>query len=193
MQGKNDDKVLYSIDFKDLSYGDHSFEFKVDDKLYALYEGCEVSGGECDVTVEMQRSESMLNLSVEIAGDAVVECDRCLEPCSVEIDYLAPLIVRFSDEEELAGEYDGEVMWLPTASSNIDLTHYIYESILLSLPYQRVHEEGECDPEMLKQFRIVTGEEFAKIEEECEESDNETMPADELAKLQALKEMMTKE
>ncbi len=193
MQDKTNDKGLYFIDFKDLSYGDHSFEFKVDEKLYALYEDCEVSGGVCDVNVEMQRSESMLNLFVEIEGDAIVECDRCLEPCSVEIDYQAQLIVKFSDEEELKDEYDGEVMWLPTAATSVDLTHYIYESILLSLPYQRVHEEGDCNPEMMKQFRIVTGDEFAKIEEDAEESDNETMPTEELAKLQALKEMMMKE
>ncbi|MFR9557546.1 MAG: DUF177 domain-containing protein [Rikenellaceae bacterium] len=183
---------MYSIDFKALSYGEHSFEFRVDDKLYALYEDCEVSGGVCIAKVELQRSEYMLNLFVEIEGDAIVECDRCLEPCSVEIEYAAPLIVKFSDNEDIEDDFDGDVMWMPTATTTLDLTHYIYESIILSLPYQRVHDEGECNPEMLQKFRIVTGEEFAKIEEECEESDNETMPADELAKLQALKEMMMK-
>ena len=40
----------------------------------------------------------------------------------------------------------------------VDLAQYIYESIVLSLPYQRVHPEGECDPEMLGRFRIVSDE-----------------------------------
>ena len=44
----------------------------------------------------------------------------------------------------------------------------IYESICLSLPYQRVHpddSEGRstCDPDMLSRFRIVSEEEFDRL------------------------------
>jgi uncharacterized metal-binding protein YceD (DUF177 family) len=47
----------------------------------------------------------------------------------------------------------------------IDLEQYIYESIVLSLPLQRVHPEdvhGQplCNPAMLERFKIVTQEEF---------------------------------
>ncbi|MFI3259132.1 MAG: DUF177 domain-containing protein [Rikenellaceae bacterium] len=192
MQRQTTPKSDFSIDFKELSHGEHGFKFHVGESLFALYEGCEVLGGDCDCEVTLQKSENLLQLEVEITGDVEVECDRCLEPCAVEIDYAEPLIVKFSDEEELNGEFDGEVMWLPTATTTLDLAQYIYESIILSLPYQRVHEEGDCNPEMLEQFKIVTGEEFAQIEKESEESDNETMPKEELAKLQALKEKMMK-
>ena len=46
----------------------------------------------------------------------------------------------------------------------VDLKQYIYESIVLSLPYQRVHPEGMCNPDMLERFRIVSDQEFASIE-----------------------------
>lgn len=187
----------YIIDFKDLSFGEHTFNFTVDGELFAGYEGCEVLGGSCNVDVNLQKSESMLVLEVAIEGEVQVECDRCLEPCSVEVDYVAPLLVKFSDSDELKDEYDGEVMWLPTATRSVDLAHYIYESIILSLPYQRVHDEGECNAEMLEKFRIVSGEEFEQIEGEIEqaieEADNETMPAEELEKLAALKAKMLQE
>ncbi len=183
----------YIIDFKDLKVGDYHFDFSVGASLFAPYEECEVLGGDCEVKVEMQRSESMLSLQVAITGDVEVACDRCLEPCAVEVDYDAPLVVKFIDEARLTEsefEYDGEVMWLPTGATELNLAQYIYESIILSLPYQRVHEEGDCNPEMMERFRIVTGEEFEEIEKASEESDNETMPADQLAKLQALKAKM---
>ncbi|MFI3247788.1 MAG: DUF177 domain-containing protein [Rikenellaceae bacterium] len=183
----------YSIDFKDLKEGEYRFEFPINGELFALYEGCEVLDGDCQATITMQRSESMLVLDVDIEGDIDVECDRCLDPCSVEVDFQEQLIVKFSDEEGLQGEGDGEVMWLPKASTSVDMTHYIYESIILSLPYQRVHAEGECNAEMIKKFKIVTGEEFDEIEAQAAESDNETMPAEELGKLAALKVMMEKE
>ena len=72
------------------------------------------------------------------------------------------LTVKFSDGE--TDEYDGEMMWISPSESEVDLAQYIYESIVLSLPYQRVHPEGECDPAMLERFRIVSDSEFAAIE-----------------------------
>ena len=33
---------------------------------------------------------------------------------------------------------------------------YIYESIVLSLPYRRVHPDGECDPDMMARFTPAT-------------------------------------
>ena len=48
------------------------------------------------------------------------------------------------------------------------LSQYIYESICLSLPYQRVHPVGSdgksgCDPDMLARFNIVSEEEFDRL------------------------------
>ena len=92
--------------------------------------------------------------------------------------------MKFSDEPR---EYDGEVLWLLPGEDEVDLSQYIYESIVLSLPYQRVHPEGECDPEMLKRFRIVSDEEFSAIENRAEEHG---VPEGEWAKLAALREQM---
>ena len=66
-------------------------------------------------------------------------------------------------------EYDGEVMWLSPADDEVDLTQYVYESIILSLPYQRVHPEGGCDAEMMRRFRIVSSEELDALEAKAEE------------------------
>ncbi|MEG2365470.1 MAG: YceD family protein, partial [Alistipes sp.] len=79
----------------------------------------------------------------------------------VPIHFEGRLVVKFSDEID---EYDGEVMWISPSASEVDLAQYIYESIVLSLPYQRVHPEGMCDPEMLARFKIVSDAEFAAIE-----------------------------
>lgn len=126
----------------------------------------------------------MLTADVRITGHVVVACDRCLEDCRIPIDFEGQLLVKFSDEPR---EYDGEVLWLLPGEDEVDLSQYIYESIVLSLPYQRVHPEGECDPEMLKRFRIVSDEEFSAIENRAEEH---AVPEGEWAKLAALRERM---
>lgn len=151
----------YSIAYKGLRPGPHDFDFKVGGELFRAFGSEEIKDGDCDVRVLLDRAETQLTLDVKITGRVVVACDRCLEDCSVPVDFEGQLLVKCSDEP---GEYDGEVMWLLPSEDRLDLAQYIYESIVLSLPYQRVHPEGECDPEMIGRFRIVSGEEFEAVE-----------------------------
>ncbi len=139
----------YTIAYRGLRSGLHDFHFKVDGGLFRAFGSTEIKDGDCDVSVALERGESMLTLDVTVDGSVVVECDRCLEDCNVPIHYEGQLLVKFSDEVH---EYDGEVMWLLPMEDEVDLTQYIYESIVLALPYQRVHPDGECNPDMLERF-----------------------------------------
>ena len=179
----------YSVAYKGLKNSSFDFIFEVDDALFVAYESKEIMGGNCRVEATMFKGESQLECDFTITGEVTCECDRCLEPCQVPIDYEGHLIVRISDEE---GEYDGEVMWLNPAENEVDLTQYIYESIVLSLPYQRVHPEGECNPDMLARFTIATEADIEALEAEAE-SDNSGINEGDFNKLAALKAQMEKE
>ena len=159
---------LYKIAYKGLKVGSYSFDFKVDNALFEAYETEEIKGGNCDVRVELNRTEAMLELNISIQGEVICLCDRCLEECPIAIDYNDNLLVKFSDETDY---YDGEVMWISPAEDMVDLTQYIYESIVLSLPYSRVHQEGECNPEMLASFSEITEEELEELEAKAQEAD----------------------
>jgi uncharacterized metal-binding protein YceD (DUF177 family) len=178
---------LYKIAWKGLKNGSYSFDFKVDNALFEAYETEEIKGGACDVRVELNRSESMLEAHIEIEGEVICECDRCLEDCPIAIEYDGDLVVKFSDESDY---YDGEVMWISPSEDMLDLTQYIYESIVLSLPYSRVHEEGECNPEMLASFSAITEEELEALEAKAEEADVVGLDDYNKSVLEALKEQM---
>lgn len=151
----------YSIAYKGLKNGSHDFSFKVGGAFFEAFGSVEIKDGDCSVSVALAKADAQLTADVSIQGGVVVACDRCLEDCRVPVDFEGRLLVKFSDEPQ---EYDGEVLWLAPGEDEVDLAQYIYESIVLSLPYQWVHPEGGCDPEMLRRFRIVSGEEFAEIE-----------------------------
>ena len=182
--------TLYSIPFKGLKNGSYEFDFQVDDKLFEAYERVEIKSGDCKAHVELKRSETMLELNVAISGEVICECDRCLEDCPIEVDYEGELVVKFSDEID---DYDGEVMWISPSESSLDLTQYIYESIVLSLPYRRVHEEGGCNPEMLASFTTISEEELEALEASAEESDVMTLDDRNKSLLEALKAQMEQE
>ena len=68
-------------------------------------------------------------------------------------------------------------MLFRSSETELNVAQYIYESICLSLPYQRVHpDDGEghstCDPDMLSRFRIVSEEEFGRLCSEAEADGN---------------------
>ena len=177
----------YSIGYKGLSNSIFDYDFVVDNDLFTAYESREVLGGDCRVKVVLKKNDNQLDVDVAIEGEVVCECDRCLEPCPIAIDYEGHLLVRISTEE---GEYDGEVMWLNPAEEKLDLTQYIYESIILSLPYQRVHTEGECNPDMMARFAQVTAAEMEAIEARAGRGNKPTIDEGDFNKLAALKAQM---
>ena len=179
--------TLYSIAYKGLKNGSYDFDFQIDDKLFEAYERVEIKSGNCKAHVELKRSETMLELEVTISGEVICECDRCLEDCPIGVDYSGELVVKFSDEID---DYDGDVMWISPSEDKLDLTQYIYESIVLSLPYRRVHEEGGCNPEMLAAFTEISEEELEEMEAEIEQSDVVGLDDHNKELLEALKRQM---
>jgi uncharacterized metal-binding protein YceD (DUF177 family) len=143
-----------------LSSGLHTFDFEVDDTLFGEMESNEIKGGNCNVHVCVNSSDAKLDVNVMISGSVVVECDRCLDDCSIPVEYSGLLTVRFSD---LQHDYDGDTMWI-AKGDQLSLKQYIYESIVISLPYRRVHEEGGCNPEMVARF-MVADDEAVEVED----------------------------
>ena len=155
----------YSIAFKGLGEGTHRFDMKVDDRFFEAFEGSEIRRGNADVRLTLDKRGNGMALDFDIRGEVAVECDRCLEEFMMPVGYTGTLAVRYSETEQ---ESDGEVMWIGPSETEIDLSQYIYESICLSLPYQRVHPVGSdgksgCDPDMLARFNIVSEEEFDRL------------------------------
>lgn len=153
----------FCIPFKGLKSGSHHFEFKIDKAFLEAVGDEELIDADVDVEVEMTKTAQMLTFEVGMEGSAWVECDRCLDELEYPVEADDTLYVKFSEEEI---EFDGEVLWLNPADDELDLSGYIYETLLLALPYQRVHESiEECNQEMIARFRIVSEEEFEEIAE----------------------------
>ena len=187
----------YSIDFQGLSHGKHHFEFDIDDSLFSLWEESEIKRGKGRAAITLNRHSTMLEVETRIAAEVAISCDRCLEDFMLPVNFAGELIVKLTDQP-VDEESDGEVMWLHSQADRLPLAQYIYESIILSLPYQRVHPDiKDCNPEMLKRFRIVSRNEFEQIEQELgahsiEEELGEEEPQ-ELTRLKEMKERLEKE
>ncbi len=144
----------YIIHFKGLKEGVHNFAFAIEKPFFEAYDHLEIPDGNVEVKVELVRKTSFLDLTVDLSGQLQAQCDRCLEYFSLPVSYAGHLVVRFSETDR---EPDDEIIYLHPEDSRLDLRHYLYECISLSLPMRKVHPDlpnGEtgCDPEMLKRL-----------------------------------------
>lgn len=183
----------YDIAWKGLSEGSHQFDFDINDDFFAAFEGSEIKGGELTATVNMHKSSRLLTFETRINGNVITECDRCLGRLSLPVDYSGVLQVKFSDEP---ADYDGEIMWLHPDEGTVPLAQYIYESIVLSLPYRRIHgtdSEGHslCDSDMLARFSIVDAEAFDTMTANDSTTLADTMEGEKLRQLKAMIEDKT--
>ena len=158
-------EIEYVIPYKGLTAGRHGFEFDITLQLFEQFGYADVKDASVKARVELERMREKLLLDVVMSGEVTVECDRCLEELALPVEYSGAMEVKFfRDETERGAEDDEDVMWISAGDNEIDLTRYLYESVILSLPYKRVHEEGRCNQAMLERFRIVSQEEFDALQ-----------------------------
>ena len=81
-------------------------------------------------------------------GTVIVPCDRCLSDLELRIETTDALNVK------LGKEYadDGDCVIVPEAEGYLDLAHFIYEFIVLSMPIACCHEPGKCDDTMMHEL-----------------------------------------
>jgi uncharacterized metal-binding protein YceD (DUF177 family) len=96
----------------------------------------------------MDKSETMLDLAFHIFGKAVSACERCLDTIEIPIDINEKLIVNLFAKKT---EFDDFFWELSGQENKIDVTHFVYETIVLAMPENIKHFEVEdCNPDIVK-------------------------------------------
>ncbi len=144
----------YTLPFSGLSEGKHQFDFAVDDRFFAEFETSEVVKGELKIQVELEKSSTYLSLSFSIRGTVELVCDRCLENFIYPLESNRKLLVKFSEKQV---EDEAELIYLHPNDFQVEISQYIYEFVILSLPIRRIHPNGKngesmCDPVMIKKL-----------------------------------------
>lgn len=156
------------VQFSGLKPGRYEYEYKLGNTFFEAFENEEIREGEVNFKVVLERQERMLFFTFSFKGEVKSVCDRCLGDISVPVEGEETLCVKFSDTETTD---DDDVFFLPENAYKIDLAQWMYEYVVVSMPMQHVHPEGECDSEMLK---FISDERID--DEETSEEQAETDP-----------------
>jgi uncharacterized metal-binding protein YceD (DUF177 family) len=155
----------YQIVYQGLSEGLHEFNFNINNSFFENIEYSEIEKGELKTEVLLNKKSTFLELDIKMEGFVELICDRCLGEYKQKIKFKGKLYVKFSESE---GDLDDDVICLSPSDHELDIAHYLYESIRLSIPLKRVHPykmgKSTCDPEMIKNIYNLNIEESAEDE-----------------------------
>lgn len=120
------------------------------------------------MVVVLTKNPDMMELRLDIMGSVEVPCDRCLESFDQPVQIAETLFVKFAGESI---EQMEDLLILSEKEHELDISGYIYEYIILHLPYQRIHPDDShgrsmCNKEMIKHL-----EEYLTDHETKEHSD----------------------
>lgn len=157
----------YLIPFIGLKIGKHPFEFQVNNKFFESYDYHEFENCDIKVNLVLEKKSTMLELSFKHSGTVYVPCDLTNEMFDLKVKGKLKLIVQFGDEFNNDNE---ELLILPHGEHQIDVTQYIYEMIVLSIPLKRIHpgiKDGTLKTEVLDKLNSLNKKELKeKIKKE---------------------------
>lgn len=169
----------YTIPFVGLKQGEHHFEYKIDNTFFTHFEYEGYHNVAVLATVNLIKKSSSLELNFLITGKVNVNCDVTNEPYDQQIEGEHQLIVNFGEE---FNDEDDALLVVPHGTFEIDVHHFIYELIILSLPAKLVHpgvDDGTLQSDILKKLEELT----PKDNEEKSSNDNIDPRWEELKKL----------
>lgn len=139
------------VELNGLSSGKTVLEGRVGSEFFAGFGNGEILGADVRVRTVVEKSGSCIGVDMALDGEVTVACDRCLEDLVLPVRRDVLLDVKFSGGEKQE-QQDGEreVVCLPGDDTELDLRQTVYDYVCLSMPLQRHHEDGGCNPEALK-------------------------------------------
>lgn len=154
----------YKLQLNTLGDGEHKYSFRLSNEFFNGVDSNDILGGDVEVDLSLTRNSEDILFNFNFKGEVVVECGRCLEEMEVAISAQNTLKAKigagYNDEE-----ITDEVVEIPLYDQEIDLTWYLYEFVVLSLPLKTTHPEGECNEDMITLLTQHQVDEFNDVED----------------------------
>lgn len=147
----------FEIAWQGLKPGVHTFQYEIDDRFMKAHgeEEDDVKSLSAQVKVTFDKKTNFFLLHFDIGGFAIVACDRCGDDFRLQLWDEFDLLIKLAGEDSEELDEESDVVFIPRSETVIDLSNWLYEFVMLSIPLQRIHPdsaEGKagCNPEALR-------------------------------------------
>jgi uncharacterized metal-binding protein YceD (DUF177 family) len=112
-----------------------------------------ISGGKVEIMMALNKKESFYQLDFSYQGYVNQTCDRCGDDFELPMSFKFDTLLKHGPEA-----MEDENLWVVGQDCvNLDLHHYLYESLCLFLPTKVTHKkESDCNQELLKKLEDLS-------------------------------------
>ena len=142
-----------------LKIGKHEFKFELADSFFENNEYSLIQKGKILVNLNFEKKETMMIGNYNISGRVTLSCNRCNDDLSIDIDGDYQLVYKFDSTET----NDESLVIVFPEEFELDIKDSMLELINVSLPARAVHDEGECNNDMvdlLDEYVVNSEQEF---------------------------------
>ena len=146
----------FEIAWQGLKPGVHTFQYDINDRFMQEHgepEG-DVTSISAQVKVTFDKKTNFFMLHFDVGGHVVVPCDRCGDDFQLQLWDEFDLLIKLAGEDADDLDEESDVVFIPRSETVIDISNWLYEFVMLSIPLQRVHADladGKpgCNPQAL--------------------------------------------
>lgn len=142
----------FIVDLRRLTVDKVSRHYVLGDAFWAASEYEDITGGEVTADVEITTVADDFRVRFQIEGTVNVPCDRCLDDMPQTIAVDESLMVRLAKQDE---EIDENLITINEMRGTLDVSWIMSEMVAVTIPVQHMHEEGACNPEMIKRLAAM--------------------------------------
>ena len=143
------------IKFSGLKEGIHLFNYEIGNKFFKNFDYYDFLDAKLFARLELEKQSTLLNLKFSFNGEIEVQCDVSMESFNLDLETEHAVVVKFKDD---IISTDDKVIFMPAGSHSIDVSHLIYESIILAVPQKKVHpgiENGSLKSEIVEKLEAL--------------------------------------
>ena len=132
--------------------GIHLFNYEIGNKFFKNFDYYDFLDAKLFAKLELEKQSTLLNLKFSFHGEIEVQCDVSMESFDLKLETEHAVVVKFKDD---IISTDDKVIFMPVGSHSIDVSHLIYESIILAVPQKKVHpgiENGSLKSEIVEKL-----------------------------------------
>ena len=141
------------IDLKGLKEDETVLAFDLGDGFFQALDGSQLEHGTLHVSVSIRKMTGFFDLHIHSEGSVTVSCDRCLDDMSQPVEANHHLTVLLGDTYQ----EEDDTVTIAEHEGILDVSWFIYESVMLAIPIKHVHAPGKCNSAMTQKLTELSG------------------------------------
>ena len=141
---------IYDIDIARLKNGNYPFRYDISDDFFSLFDYSLLKKGQLDVSLDLLKKDSFIELFFNLNGMMELICDRSLDLFDYPLNFEEQIILKYGDRQE---EMAVNMEMIPENTQSINVAKNILDIITLALPMKKLHpkygQSAETNDELI--------------------------------------------